>query len=75
MLRRALVLCLMATTPAVAEDVTTFRLENGMDVVVIEDNRAPVVTHPPSSPIWSGIARGPQTNLRASLASRISLNT
>jgi zinc protease len=45
MLRRALVLCLMATTPAVADDVTTFRLENGMDVVVIEDNRAPVVTH------------------------------
>ncbi|MFN3846456.1 MAG: M16 family metallopeptidase, partial [Paracoccaceae bacterium] len=45
MLRRALVLCLMAATPAVADDVTTFRLENGMDVVVIEDNRAPVVTH------------------------------
>ncbi|MGD1925198.1 MAG: M16 family metallopeptidase [Paracoccaceae bacterium] len=25
--------------------VTTFTLDNGMDVVVIEDNRAPVVTH------------------------------
>ena len=27
------------------EAVTTFTLENGMDVVVIEDHRAPVVTH------------------------------
>ncbi|MEM9010020.1 MAG: pitrilysin family protein [Pseudomonadota bacterium] len=26
-------------------EVTTFTLENGMDVVVIEDNRAPIVTH------------------------------
>ncbi len=45
MLRHALVLCLMAATPALADDVTTFQLENGMDVVVIQDNRAPVVTH------------------------------
>lgn len=30
--------------PAVADDVTTFRLSNGMDVVVIEDHRAPAVT-------------------------------
>lgn len=28
-----------------AENVTTFSLRNGMDVVVIEDHRAPVVTH------------------------------
>ncbi|MFN4155723.1 MAG: M16 family metallopeptidase [Paracoccaceae bacterium] len=44
MLRRTLVLCLLAATPALAEDVTTFQLENGLDVVVIEDHRAPVVT-------------------------------
>lgn len=32
--------------PAAAEDaVSTFTLDNGMDVVVIEDHRAPVVTH------------------------------
>lgn len=31
--------------PALAEDVTTYRLDNGMDVVVIEDHRAPVVVH------------------------------
>ncbi len=32
--------------PATAqEDVTTFTLDNGMDVVVIEDHRAPVVVH------------------------------
>ena len=29
--------------PALAEEVTSFRLDNGLDVVVIEDNRAPVV--------------------------------
>ncbi|WP_204112809.1 M16 family metallopeptidase [Shimia biformata] len=28
-----------------AEQVTSFTLDNGMDVVVIEDHRAPVVTH------------------------------
>ena len=27
------------------QPITTFTLDNGMDVVVIEDNRAPVVTH------------------------------
>ncbi|MBS8227493.1 M16 family metallopeptidase [Vannielia litorea] len=31
--------------PAAAEEVTTFSLENGMDVVVIEDHRAPVVVN------------------------------
>jgi len=30
---------------ASAEEVTTFSLDNGMDVVVIEDHRAPVVVH------------------------------
>jgi len=37
-------LALTLARPAAAEDaVTTFRLENGLDVVVIEDHRAPVV--------------------------------
>ncbi|GGE53643.1 M16 family metallopeptidase [Actibacterium pelagium] len=36
---------LMAALPARAEPVTTFTLDNGMDVVVIEDHRAPVVVH------------------------------
>ena len=37
---------LMTALPVLAEPpVTTFSLENGMDVVVIEDHRAPVVTH------------------------------
>ena len=31
--------------PARAADVTTFELDNGMEVVVIEDHRAPVVVH------------------------------
>jgi zinc protease len=30
---------------AAADTVSTFRLDNGMDVVVIEDHRAPVVVH------------------------------
>lgn len=31
--------------PALADEVTTFDLDNGMQVVVIEDHRAPVVVH------------------------------
>jgi zinc protease len=34
-----------ATTAARAQEVTTFDLDNGMEVVVIEDHRAPVVVH------------------------------
>ena len=41
--------CLLTLSlPALAngsDTVTTFRLDNGMDIVVIEDHRAPVVTH------------------------------
>jgi zinc protease len=48
--RAALVLGLiaaLASAPAARAEpkVTDFRLENGMEVVVIEDHRAPVVTH------------------------------
>ena len=37
----------LAATPSLAadEDVTTFTLDNGMDVVVIADTRAPVAVH------------------------------
>lgn len=41
----ALFTCLIATSAARAAEVTTFTLENGMDVVVLEDHRAPVVVH------------------------------
>ena len=45
----ALLAALIAATPLWAKEghevVTTFTLENGMDVVVIEDHRAPVVQH------------------------------
>ncbi|MCP1169583.1 M16 family metallopeptidase [Limimaricola litoreus] len=47
MLRRlALAVPLVLATPALAmtEAVTTYTLDNGLDVVVIEDHRAPVVT-------------------------------
>jgi zinc protease len=42
----ALSLLIAIPRPALAdEQVTSFTLENGMDVVVIEDHRAPVVVH------------------------------
>jgi zinc protease len=48
MLRRFVAPMLMGAfiaLPAVADEVTTFTLENGLEAVVIEDHRAPVVTH------------------------------
>ena len=41
----ALAALLLAALPLRAEQVTTFALDNGMEVVVIEDHRAPVVVH------------------------------
>ena len=43
----ASVFCLLATTSmmSAASKISTFSLENGMDAVVIEDHRAPVVVH------------------------------
>ncbi|MBC55438.1 MAG: peptidase M16 [Confluentimicrobium sp.] len=35
----------LLAAPAHADEVTSFTLDNGMDVVVIEDHRAPVVVH------------------------------
>lgn len=35
----------MAAPARAADDVTTFTLSNGLELVVIEDHRAPVVTH------------------------------
>ncbi|MCR9110450.1 pitrilysin family protein [Marivita sp. XM-24bin2] len=41
--------CFLASAPlraqTIEDQVTTFQLENGMDVVVIEDHRAPAVVH------------------------------
>jgi zinc protease len=36
---------LLLAAPAFADEVTSFSLDNGLEVVVIEDHRAPVVTH------------------------------
>ncbi|MCY4240546.1 MAG: insulinase family protein, partial [Rhodobacter sp.] len=35
----------LAVFPARAAEVTSYKLDNGLDVVVIEDHRAPVVVH------------------------------
>ena len=46
MFRTFLCLCLaLAALPARAAEVTSFTLDNGMEVVVLEDHRAPVVVH------------------------------
>jgi zinc protease len=48
MLRKLLipfVLGVLSVSPALADKVTTFTLPNGLEAVVIEDHRAPVVTH------------------------------
>jgi len=45
MIRRWLMAFGLIAGAATAEEVTTFTLDNGMEVVVIEDHRAPVVTH------------------------------
>ncbi|HHI70925.1 MAG TPA: insulinase family protein [Rhodobacteraceae bacterium] len=34
-----------ATRPLLAQEISSFSLDNGMDIVVIEDHRAPVVVH------------------------------
>lgn len=44
MLRRLLASLFVMAAPALADGVTTFQLENGLNVVVIEDHRAPAVT-------------------------------
>jgi zinc protease len=41
----ATLLMMLSVSAAQAEEVTTYTLENGMEVVVIEDHRAPVVVH------------------------------
>ncbi len=46
-MRRMIAALALALAPVsvAAEEVTTFNLDNGMEVVVIEDHRAPVVVH------------------------------
>lgn len=50
---RAVLGVLALTLPASADTVSSFSLDNGMQVVVIEDHRAPVVTHM----VWYKIGR------------------
>ncbi len=64
-------LAAIALTPAARAEpkVSDFRLENGMEVVVIEDHRAPVVTR------WYGTGLARPTNPGAIPASPISSST
>ena len=47
----------LATVARAEQPVTAFTLDNGMDVVVIEDHRAPVVTHM----VWYRVGGGGRT--------------
>ncbi len=47
----------LAAWPVWADTVSTFKLDNGMDVVVIEDHRAPVVVHM----VWYKIGAADET--------------
>ena len=53
----ALSFVLAAAAPLYAEDVTTFALKNGLELVVIEDHRAPVVTQM----VWYRIGAADET--------------
>lgn len=50
---RALLISFAMAAPALADQVSSFTLDNGMQVVVIEDHRAPVVTQM----VWYKIGR------------------
>ncbi len=51
-------------SPALADTVSTFKLDNGMDVVVIEDHRAPVVVHM----VWYRIGSADESPGRSGIA-------
>ncbi len=52
------------TLPAAAETVSTFSLANGLDVVVIEDHRAPVVVHM----VWYRVGAADETRGNSGIA-------
>jgi zinc protease len=67
MLRRSGLLAAAAfclAVPAAAETVSTFSLPNGLDVVVIEDHRAPVVVHM----VWYRVGAADETRGHSGIA-------
>lgn len=53
-----------AAPPQIGPDVTTFSLDNGLEVVVIPDHRAPVVTHM----IWYKVGSADETEGKSGIA-------
>lgn len=53
-----------AAPPRIGPDVTTFSLDNGLEVVVIPDHRAPVVTHM----IWYRVGSADEPEGRSGIA-------
>lgn len=67
MLRRSALWAVAALSlafPAAAETVTNFQLANGLDVVVIEDHRAPVVVHM----VWYRVGSADETRGKSGIA-------
>ena len=67
----AAIVCLAVTLPAgqagaakLGENVSTFKLDNGMEVVVIPDLRAPVVTHM----MWYRVGAGDEPDGQSGIA-------
>jgi zinc protease len=64
MLVAALAACGGAARAAAGPDVTDFKLANGLEVVVVPDHRAPVVTHM----IWYKVGAADETTGKSGLA-------
>ncbi len=64
MRRLVLALALAAAPQARAADVSSFTLDNGMEVVVLEDHRAPVVVHM----VWYRVGSADEERGRTGLA-------
>jgi len=60
-----LIALILSYTPAYAVgEVTTFALDNGMEIVVLEDHRAPVVTHM----VWYKVGSADETPGKSGIA-------
>ena len=62
--RFGLMLAMIAPLPAFADNVTTFTLDNGLDVLVIEDHRAPAVTQM----VWYRVGSADETRGHSGIA-------
>ena len=60
----SLVVLVFGSSAVLAENITTFTLDNGLEAVVIEDHRAPVVTHM----VWYRVGAADETPGKSGIA-------